>query len=87
MIANLDFATRTTNILQKKIVLNCKLKSLQDIDLFHFLSPFCAVQNEFTDVIDRLNKVENASKVKAKLQSAGLDQGMIDTILEALNDT
>lgn len=45
------------------------------------------MQNEFTEVIDRLNKVENASKVKAKLQSAGLDQGMIDTILEALNET
>lgn len=38
-------------------------------------------------MIDRLNRVENASKVKAKLQSAGLDQGMIDTILEALNET
>lgn len=48
---------------------------------------FRVVQNEFTEVIDRLNKVENASKVKAKLQSAGLDQGMIDTILEALNET
>ena len=54
---------------------------------FTFLCPVPLVQNDLTEMIDRLNKVENASKVKAKLTGAGLDQDMIDTILEALNET
>ena len=37
--------------------------------------------------IDRVNKLENAAKVKAKLQATGMDQGMIDVVLEALNET
>ena len=37
-------------------------------------------------MLDRLNRIENNNRVKAKLAAAGMDQGMIDVVLEALND-
>ena len=45
-----------------------------------------SVQNDLAAMIDRLNKVENTGKVKKVLESSGLDQESINTILEALND-
>lgn len=37
-------------------------------------------------MIDRLNKVENTGKVKNVMKAAGLDDGIVDTILEAINE-
>ena len=37
-------------------------------------------------MIDRLNKVENTGKVKSVMKAAGLDDGIVDTILEAINE-
>ena len=33
-----------------------------------------------------MNKLENTGKVKAAMAKAGMDPGMINTIMDALND-
>lgn len=37
-------------------------------------------------MMERVNKLENSGKVKVAMQKAGMDDGMINTILETIND-
>jgi len=44
------------------------------------------VQNDLGGMIDRMNKVENTSKVKGAMEAAGMDTASINLVLEAIND-
>lgn len=37
-------------------------------------------------MMERVNKLENSGKVRVAMQKAGMDDGMINTILETIND-
>ena len=53
---------------------------------FYLIISLHIVQNDVDSVHDRMNKLENSGKVKAAMAKAGMDPGMINTIMDALND-
>jgi len=43
------------------------------------------VQNDVNSTLDRMNKLENSGKAKAAMKKSGMDDGMINTVMEAIN--